>query len=205
MKTQGGAGSFTEGELRPEIQGVHRQGIQEAAGGDQDRLRRPADPWRRQRDDQSRHAPREHGRRSRPHPVACATRSCSKNTAWRPRTSTATAAATTASRRPAESPSPTSSATSATTKSTASANAPASSTRPSRPTPATWPRADLAAAQAACPHGLPRRRTHPPRRKPSAKQNIPTAVLPPTQPVRQPANSPPCKGWVRGVKAAHAE
>ena len=34
-------------------------------------------------------------------------------------------------------------------------SAPPSSTRPSRPRPATSPAADLAAAQAACPHGLP--------------------------------------------------
>ena len=46
MKTQGGAGQFQEVDRLAEIQGVRRQGLQEASGGDQDRLRRPADARR---------------------------------------------------------------------------------------------------------------------------------------------------------------
>ena len=60
MKTQGGAGRFRGSDRLAEIQGVRRQGLQEATGGDQDGLRRSPGPRRRQRDDQPRHAPREH-------------------------------------------------------------------------------------------------------------------------------------------------
>ena len=63
MKTQGGAGQFKEGDVNAQVRRVHRRGDQEGAGGDQDRLRRRADPGRRQRDDQPRPAPREHRRR----------------------------------------------------------------------------------------------------------------------------------------------
>ncbi len=61
MKTQGGAGRFQEATAVAEIQGICRQGLEQAPGGDQDGLRRSPRPRRRQRDDQPRHASREHG------------------------------------------------------------------------------------------------------------------------------------------------
>ncbi len=67
MKTQG-AGQFrADATAVAEIQGFRRQGIQEAEGRDQDGLFRPSGPRGRQRDDQPRHAPREHRGQSRPH------------------------------------------------------------------------------------------------------------------------------------------
>ena len=120
----GGRRQFQGSDRVAEVQGVRRQGLQEASSGDQDGLLRPAGSRRRQRDDQPRHAPREHRAPAATTPSRCASKSCSRSTARRPRTSTATAAVSTASRPPAEWPWPISCATCGTTRSTASASAP---------------------------------------------------------------------------------
>ena len=140
---------------RPSSRTSSTKGFKKEAGGDQDRLRRRTDAGRRQRDDQPRPAPREHRGQPRTEALTRESSSSWKSTGWRPRTCTATAAVTIASRRPAESPSRTSSAILRYDEVYGKRSGAAELYQALPPEARDLARADLAAAQAACPHGLP--------------------------------------------------